>query len=741
MNKKNAIITIISVLILTCLFAYARTTTTDLLLVKPTWTENIDILDDINANSDILEAFANDPLKFDTGERLEDRVGAMFSGNTETGLTITYQDADNTIDVVIGANDIVEFMLKFVNEPADEDIFTYESTTGDFEWHTPGELGLMEDADINTFAKLQAWVTDKTLVNEEDVFTIDANWVNTANPWADNEVVDDITITAADTTDTTCFVALWETITGAQKVKSNAALTYNAGTGVLASTAFTGNLLGNVTGAVTGNADTCTTASAGDAAVGFFGAGVDAVTNATECTDLEGTLLSIATGTLNAAIPADHITYDMMQDITATDKILGRSTAGAGTIEEIACTSAGRDILDDANASAQRTTLGLVIGTNVLAEQSIGIADDYLLEVDDADAADNDYAKFTANGLEGRSYTEVMTDLSATSQTSTNATVYCNFSTGNDTTGDGSSSTPYATIQKCIDELPTIIAHDIIIAVGADETTTASLDLAGHYCPKTLTIKAMDTSDNNLYDSGTADVGGGNNELDDTSKAWDADEWNGGYVYIWQGTGAGQLRSISDTTTTQLIVSVNWTTNPDATSGYTIVMVSIIGDSVTIGIKPFIDNMTVQGFRWKTFSSYCILNTTNGRNLSVYDCLFRPDTGGGVFIQAVDGGNAWRNIFFVPNGKIGLSYYVMASGTPRQNCYVAESSGSGYGLKSQRISYIDMGGGANVSTFIDLHTGITAAEGGIVRVGASQTFVNCTNDYTPIGASDPAYIN
>lgn len=54
----------------------------------------------------------------------------------------------------------------------------------------------------------------------------------------------------------------------------------------------------------------------------------------------------------------------------------------------------------------------LEIGTDVLAEQTIGIADDNLVEMDDADAADDDYAKFTANGLEGRSYTEVKTDLS-----------------------------------------------------------------------------------------------------------------------------------------------------------------------------------------------------------------------------------------------------------------------------------------------------------------------------------------
>lgn len=64
---------------------------------------------------------------------------------------------------------------------------------------------------------------------------------------------------------------------------------------------------------------------------------------------------TVATGQIDNAA----VTYAKIQNVSATDTILGRSSSGAGVIEEITCTSAGRAILDDANASAQRTTLGL----------------------------------------------------------------------------------------------------------------------------------------------------------------------------------------------------------------------------------------------------------------------------------------------------------------------------------------------------------------------------------------------
>jgi len=60
-----------------------------------------------------------------------------------------------------------------------------------------------------------------------------------------------------------------------------------------------------------------------------------------------------------AKLGSAAVTYDKIQNVSAADRLLGRSTAGAGSVEEITCTSAGRALLDDADAATQRATLGL----------------------------------------------------------------------------------------------------------------------------------------------------------------------------------------------------------------------------------------------------------------------------------------------------------------------------------------------------------------------------------------------
>ena len=61
---------------------------------------------DISGNVDVDGTLEADAITVDgvtLAETISDTVGAMVGSNTETGITVTYQDADNTLDFALGA--------------------------------------------------------------------------------------------------------------------------------------------------------------------------------------------------------------------------------------------------------------------------------------------------------------------------------------------------------------------------------------------------------------------------------------------------------------------------------------------------------------------------------------------------------------------------------------------------------------------------------------------------------------
>ena len=95
--------------------------------------------------------------------------------STNGDALITFNDGDT--DGIIHLDDILNL---------------FESNIG---WNIVGNIAVSGTVDGKDIA------TNAAMINEAEV--IASNWDNTANPWADNEVADDITIDFADDVDTT----------------------------------------------------------------------------------------------------------------------------------------------------------------------------------------------------------------------------------------------------------------------------------------------------------------------------------------------------------------------------------------------------------------------------------------------------------------------------------------------------------------------------------------------------------
>ena len=162
-----------------------------------------------------------------------------------------------------------------------------------------------------------------------------------------------------------------------------------------------------------------------------------AVTGAT------GDLIGTITG---SQISSNTVAYANIQQVSATDRLLGRDSAGAGNIEEITPTALrtmigvadgadvtgsnapqahkdshdpedGSDAVDTAAAAEIAGVQAAAVGTSHSLARADhahqiqhGITDNHLVTVDGS-IVSGDFAKFTADGLEGRSVAEMQSDL------------------------------------------------------------------------------------------------------------------------------------------------------------------------------------------------------------------------------------------------------------------------------------------------------------------------------------------
>jgi len=158
-----------------------------------------------------------------TQEQVEDFVGGMLTGNTETGITVTYQDGDGTIDFVVGTLN--------------------QDTTGNA-------------------ATATALETARNIggVSFDGTGNINLPGVNTSGSQnTSGTAAIATTVTVADeSSDTTCFPLFATAATGNLAPKSGSNLAFNSSSGVLTATSFAGDgsaLTGISAGATGGGSD------------------------------------------------------------------------------------------------------------------------------------------------------------------------------------------------------------------------------------------------------------------------------------------------------------------------------------------------------------------------------------------------------------------------------------------------------------------------------------------------------
>ena len=157
--------------------------------------------------------------------------------------------------------------------------------------------------------------------------------------------------------------------------------------------------------------------SAADKGIQFTGSGTAATYDLTAAGKalLDDADASAQRTTLGLAIGSDVQAYDaelaaLASLTSAADK--GIQFTGSGTAATYDLTAAGKALLDDADASAQRTTLGL--GTAAVAATGISNGN---VAVFTSGAVDNDFLRIDGTSIEGRSASEVLSDIGATTAT------------------------------------------------------------------------------------------------------------------------------------------------------------------------------------------------------------------------------------------------------------------------------------------------------------------------------------
>ena len=162
----------------------------------------------------------------DLAEVIADTVGAMFTSNTETGITVTYQDADNTIDLVVSGS------ADTTGNAATATALETARTIGGVSFDGTANINL---AGVNTAGNQNTSGNAATATALATARTIGGtSFDGTANiAVALAAEATSVTAVANNSANETVYVTFVDGVSGTQGIETDAGLTYNPSTGLL----------------------------------------------------------------------------------------------------------------------------------------------------------------------------------------------------------------------------------------------------------------------------------------------------------------------------------------------------------------------------------------------------------------------------------------------------------------------------------------------------------------------------